>query len=252
MRNRRVEIIAVEGIPEIKEAMDLGEIIVNAVRKMGLELRDRDIIVVSHIIVSKAEGRIVNLSDIKPSEFAKNIAEESGKDPRHIELVLRESKRIVRMRRGLIISETINRLICANAGIDLSNAGIGRAAMLPLDPDDSARKIRNRIKELANVDVAVIISDTHGRPLRNGAVNIAIGCSGLEPLLDRRGEVDMYGRVLTSKVICVADELASAAELVIGQADERTPVVIIRGYMYKPSETPAKVIPRREEDDLFL
>jgi coenzyme F420-0:L-glutamate ligase/coenzyme F420-1:gamma-L-glutamate ligase len=114
------------------------------------------------------------------------------------------------------------------------------------------REVSTTARDILMSRIAVIISDTHGRPLRNGAVNIAIGCSGLEPLLDRRGEVDMYGRVLTSKVICVADELASAAELVIGQADERTPVVIIRGYMYKPSETPAKVIPRREEDDLFL
>ncbi len=248
----RIEIIGVEGIPEIVEGIDLGETILDAVRKTGLELRNGDVIVVSHIIVSKAEGRIVNLSEITPSEFAKKISTESGKDPRHIELVLRESKRIVRMRRGLIISETVNGLICANAGVDLSNVGKGKAAMLPLDPDNSARKIRERIRELAKVDVAVIISDTHGRPLRNGAVNIAIGCSGLEPLLDRRGEVDIYGRVLTSKIICVADELASAAELVIGQADEKIPVAIIRGYKYKPSETPAKIIPRREEDDLFL
>lgn len=248
----KIEIIGVEGIPEIVEGMDIAETIINATRRMSLELRNGDIIVVSHIIVSKAEGRIVNLSEITPSEFAKKISKESGKDPRHIELVLSESKRIVRMRRGLIISETVNGIVCANAGVDLSNAGKGRAAMLPLDPDDSARRIRERIRELAKVDVAVIISDTHGRPLRNGAVNIAIGCSGLEPLLDRRGERDMYGRVLTSKIICIADELASAAELVIGQADEKIPVAIIRGYKYKPSETPAKVIPRREEDDLFL
>lgn len=248
----KIEIIGVEGIPEIVEGMDLAEIIINATRRMSLELMNGDIIVVSHIIVSKAEGRIVNLSEITPSEFARKISKESGKDPRHVELVLRESKRIVRMRRGLIISETVNGIVCANAGVDLSNAGKGRAAMLPLDPDDSARRIRERIRELAKVDVAVIISDTHGRPLRNGAVNIAIGCSGLEPLLDRRGEKDIYGRVLTSKIICIADELASAAELVIGQADEKIPVAIIRGYKYKPSETPAKVIPRREEDDLFL
>lgn len=248
----KIEIIGVEGIPEIVEGMDLGELIINAARKMGLELRNGDIIVVSHIIVSKAEGRVVNLSDINPSEFARKISSETGKDPRHVEIVLRESNRIVRMGRGLIISETINGLVCANAGVDLSNAGVGKAAMLPLDPDNSARKIRERVKELAKIDVAVIISDTHGRPLRNGAVNIAIGCSGLEPLLDRRGEIDMYGRMLTSKIICVADELASAAELVIGQADEKIPVAIIRGYNYKVSETPAKVIPRREEDDLFL
>lgn len=252
MRNRRIEIIGIEDIPEIQKDTDIGEIIVEASRRMGLELRDGDIIVVSHIIVSKAEGRIVDLAGIEPSEFAKKIAEESNKDARHVELILRESKRIVRMRRGLIISETVNGIVCANAGVDLSNVGIGKAAMLPLDPDFSAKKIRERIKELARVDVAVIISDTHGRPLRNGAVNVAIGCSGIEPLLDRRGEVDMYGRKLVSKIICVADELAAAAELVIGQADEKIPIAVIRGYVYEPSETPAKVIPRREEDDLFL
>ncbi|MEM1583366.1 MAG: coenzyme F420-0:L-glutamate ligase [Nitrososphaerota archaeon] len=252
MRARKIEIIGIQGIPEIQKDMDIGEIIVDASRRMGLELRNGDIIVVSHIIVSKAEGRVVNLVDVEPSEFARKVAGESGKDPRHVELVLRESRRIVRMRRGLIISETVNRIVCANAGVDLSNVGVGKAAMLPLDPDLSAKKIRDRIRELAEVDVAVIVSDTHGRPLRNGAVNIAIGCSGIEPLLDRRGEVDMYGRKLTSKIICIADELASAAELVLGQADEKIPVAIIRGYVYKPSETPAKVIPRREEDDLFL
>lgn len=252
MGARRIEIIGIEDIPEIKKDMDIGEIIVDASRRMGLELRNGDIIVVSHIIVSKAEGRVVDLIDIEPSEFAKKIAGESSKDPRYLELVLRESKRIIRMRRGLIISETVNGIVCANAGVDLSNVGIGKAAMLPLDPDLSSRKIRDRIRELAKVDVAVIISDTHGRPLRNGSVNVAIGCSGIEPLLDRRGEVDMYGRKLTSKIICIADELASAAELVMGQADEKIPVALIRGYNYKSSETSAKIIPRREEDDLFL
>ncbi|MCS7125621.1 MAG: coenzyme F420-0:L-glutamate ligase [Aigarchaeota archaeon] len=251
MKNR-IEIIGVEHIPDISEGVELGEVIVDSLRKMGFELRDGDIIVISHIIVSKAEGRTVDLSSIKPSEFALKIAKESSKDPRYVELVLRESKRIVRMRRGLIISETVGGLVCANAGVDLSNAGIGRAALLPIDPDYSARKIREKIKKLIGVDVAVIISDTHGRPLRSGAVNIAIGCSGIEPLFDRRGEKDLYGRELTSKIICIADELASAAELVIGQADEGVPVAIIRGYRYQSSETPATVIPRREEDDLFL
>lgn len=251
MKNK-IEIIGLEYIPDISEGVDIGEIIVDSMKRMGLEPKEGDIFVVSHIIISKSEGRVVDLSSIKPSEFAIKIAEESGKDPRQIELVLRESKRIVRMRGGLIISETNGGIVCANAGVDLSNAGRGRAALLPLDPDRSAKKIRERIRELTGVEVAIIISDTHGRPLRNGAINVAIGCSGIEPLLDRRGERDLYGRELTAKIICIADELASAAELVIGQADEGIPIAVIRGYRYKSSETPATVIPRREEDDLFL
>lgn len=248
----RVEVIGLKGIPLVKEGDDLGELIVKASEREGVGLRDGDVVVVSQVVVSKAEGRVVGLAEQRPSPFAEAAAERLGKDPRHVEVVLRCSRRVVRMGRGLIISEAPGGHICANAGVDLSNVGQGLAALPPLDPDSSARRLRERIKELKGVEVAVIIADTHGRPLRRGAVNVAIGCSGLEPLLDRRGERDLYGRVLRSKVVCVADELASAAELVMGQADEGVPVAIIRGYGYKAGETPASSIPRSEEDDLFL
>ena len=248
----KVEIIGIKGLPIIKEGDDLALSIIEAVKGMGLNLRDGDILVISHIIVSKSEGRVKRLEEYRPSKFAEEIAKRSGKDPRHVEAILQSSRRIVRMRNGLIICEAVGGHICANAGVDLSNAGMGKVALLPENPDLSARKIKKRIKELVGVDVAVIISDTHGRPLRRGAINVAIGCSGLKPILDRRGERDLYGRTLRSKMICVADELASAAELVIGQADEGIPVAIIRGYKFEKGEEPASMIPRSEEDDLFL
>jgi len=252
MNYPKVEILGISGIPMIKEGDDLASLIVEAAEKSGLDLLDGDILVISQIIVSKAEGRVRSLDEYEPSEFAKSIAKSSGKDPRHIEAILRSSRRIVRMSRGLLICEAVGGHICANAGVDLSNAGRGRIALLPEDPDQSAARIRRRIKEIKGVDVAVIISDTHGRPLRRGAINVAIGCSGLNPFNDRRGEKDLYGRVIKSKIICVADELASAAELVMGQAAEGIPAAIIRGYRYRGGEGSASSIPRRDEDDLFL
>lgn len=248
----RVEIIGLRGIPEIEAGADLGAMIVEAAERCGAGLRDGDVVVVSQVAVSKAEGRVVELRSIEPSHLAVKVASESGKDPRHVELVLRESKRIVRMRAGLIISETVGGIICANAGVDLSNVGEGRAALLPRDPDNSAHRLRERIEGLTGREVAVIVADTHGRPLRKGAINVAIGCSGLDPLLDRRGEKDLYGRTLRSKIICVADELASAAELVMGQADEGIPAAIVRGYRFRRGDAPASIIPRSDEDDLFL
>lgn len=247
-----MEIIGLSGIPFIREGDDLASIIVSAAEKMGVGILEGDVVVVAQIIVSKAEGRTTRLSDVKPSRFAEHVAGKFGKDPRHVELILRESRRIVRMARGIIITETHGGHICANSGVDLSNVGTGLAALPPIDPDQSARRLREGIRRLRGVDVAVIVSDTHGRPLRRGAINVAIGCSGLEPILDLRGVKDLYGRVLRSKMVCVADELASAAELVMGQADEGVPAAIIRGYRFKAGDSPASIIPRSEEDDLFL
>ncbi|HIQ29147.1 MAG TPA: coenzyme F420-0:L-glutamate ligase [Candidatus Caldiarchaeum subterraneum] len=246
-----IKIIPIRGIPEVKYGDDVGEIIINACRREGIELQDNDIIVVSQVIVSKAEGNVVNLDDIIVSKHAEQLAALTGKDPRHVEVILRSSRKIVKVKGGVIITETKHGLVCANAGVDLSNVGEGKAALLPEDPDKSARQIRNRIRDLTGLDVAVIICDTHGRPFRRGTINIAIGCSGLEPLWDRRGEKDLYGRELRSKVTCVADELASAAELVIGQADEGTPAAVIRGYRYERGEKPAREIIRPEEEDMF-
>ncbi len=188
---------------------------------------------VTQKIVSKAEGRVVNLAEIEASEFARAFALEYGKDPEHIEVVLRESKRIVRMDHGVLISETRHGFICANAGVDESNVnGRRELTLLPLDSDRSAQKLRSRLRELANEeekDVAVIISDTWGRPWRNGQVNMAIGVAGMEAIIDYRGQLDPYGYELKASAIAVADELAAAGELVMGKIDQ-VPIALIRGY----------------------
>ena len=251
---KEIRIMGLETIPIVEEGDDIGALICEAAEREGVGIRDGDIVVISHIIVSRAEGRVVNLSGVVPSEFAKNVAEATGKDPRLVEVVLRESRSIARMGDGHLICETKHGFVCANAGVDRSNVpGEDRVALLPEDPDASARRIRERIRELTGRDVAVIISDTHGRPLRRGTINVAIGISGLEPIWDRRGDVDLFGYTLKVTQVAVADELASAAELAMGQADEGIPVVIIRGYPYRPSdEATARELIRPREQDLFL
>lgn len=249
-----IRIIPVTGIPIIREGDDLGLLICEAAAKQGTPIEDGDVIVVTHVVVSRAEGNVVNLNDISPSEFAKTIAENLGKDPALVEVILRESKSIVRMGGGHLIAETKHGFICANAGVDKSNVpGERNVALLPRDPDLSARRIRQRIKEITGKDVAVIVSDTHGRPLREGEINVAIGVAGIKPIRDRRGERDLFGYVLRVKRTAVADELSSAAELVIGQADEGIPAAIIRGYRYERSEdaTARELIMPREKD-LFV
>lgn len=249
-----IKIIPITGIPIIKKGDDLAEIIVRAAEAQGTPIQEGDIIVVTHVAVSRAEGRTVNLNEIKPSEFAQTISKEYGKDPSLIEVVLRESKSIVRMGRGHIIAETKHGFICANAGVDKSNVpGEQVVALLPEDPDLSARRIREKIKRLTGEDVAVIISDTHGRALRDGEINVAIGVSGINPIRDRRGETDLFGYTLRIKRTAIADELSSAAELVIGQADEGIPVAIIRGYKYPKSEdATSKSLIRPREKCLFF
>jgi len=234
---RAVQIIPVKGLPIIKEGDDLGELICKAAENQGTPVQEGDIIVITHVIVSRAEGNIVNLDDVIPSEFAKEIAAEFNKDPALVETVLREAKSIVRMGDGHIIAETKHGFICANAGVDKSNVpGERNVVPLPEDPDLSARRIRRRIKKLTGQDVAVIISDTHGRALRRGEINVAIGISGMQPIRDRRGETDLFGYTMRVKQTAVADELCSASELVIGQTDEAIPTAIVRGYQYGKSE----------------
>jgi len=218
-------------LPIIKKTDDLACLICEAANKQGTPLQDGDILVITHVIVSRAEGNVVNLDGITPSEFAKNLASQYKKDPTLIEVVLRESKSIVRMGEGHIITETKHGFICANAGVDRSNVpGERNVAPLPRNPDASAQRIRRRIKELIGKDVAVIISDTHGRALRRGEINVAIGIAGMKPIRDRRNETDLFGYTLRVKQTAIADELCSTAELVIGQADEGIPAAIIRGY----------------------
>ncbi|MCD6530563.1 coenzyme F420-0:L-glutamate ligase [Candidatus Bathyarchaeota archaeon] len=248
-----IQVIGIKGVPIIKEGDDLAEILCRAASRQGTPLKDGDIIVVTHVVVSRAEGEVIDLREVKPSEFAINFAKEFDKDPALVEVVLRESRRIVRMGQGKIITETRHGFICANSGVDKSNVpGETCVALLPKDPDLSARRIRKRIAELTGKDVAVIISDTHGRPFREGEVNVAIGVAGLNPIRDRRGEKDLFGYTLRVKRTAVADELASAAELVIGQANEGIPAAIIRGYEYVKSDSgSAGQLVRPQEKSLF-
>jgi coenzyme F420-0:L-glutamate ligase/coenzyme F420-1:gamma-L-glutamate ligase len=200
------------------------------------------------------EGKIVNLDAIEPSEFAKSLGQRLDKDPALVEVVLRESKSIVRMGNGNIITETRHGFVCANAGVDRSNVpGERNAVLLPVNPDRSAQRIREKIRKITGRDVAIIVSDTNGRPLRDGQINVAIGVAGIEPIRSRIGEKDLFGYVLRVKRIAIADELASAAELVIGQADEGVPVAIVRGYEYPKSEKArAKKLIMPKKKDLFI
>lgn len=241
-------------LPIINEENDLAEMICEAAKRQGTPIQDGDIIVITHVVVSRAEGNVVNLDNVVPSDFAKAFAQRFDKDPALIEVILRESRGIVRMGDGKLITETKQGLVCANSGVDKSNVpGERNVALLPKNPDRSAREIWRKIRRLTGKDVAVIISDTHGRPLRKGEINIAIGVAGINPIRDRRGEKDLFGYVLKIKKTAIADELSSAAELVIGQADEGVPVAIIRGYPYAKSEgAKATDLIRPKEEDLFI
>jgi coenzyme F420-0:L-glutamate ligase/coenzyme F420-1:gamma-L-glutamate ligase len=249
-----VQIIAVTGLPIIKKGDRLGELVCHAAEKQGTPILDGDILVVTHVVVSRAEGNTVNLDEVQPSEFAKRIAEQYQKDPALVEVVLRESRGIVRMGNGNLITETKHGFVCANSGVDRSNIqGERNVAPLPKDPDYSAEAIRQEVRRLTKSKVAVIVSDTHGRPLRMGEINIAIGVAGMKPIRDRRGEKDLFGYVLRVKQTAIADELSSAAELVIGQANEAIPVAIIRGYKYPEAENAkATELIRPKEKDLFI
>jgi coenzyme F420-0:L-glutamate ligase / coenzyme F420-1:gamma-L-glutamate ligase len=245
-----LQLFPVKGIAEIKEGDDVGNLVVAACRKNDLQIEKDDIVVVTHKIVSKAEGRVFDLSDIVPSRFAIKVARHIQKEPEAVEVILSESRRIVKMVKGLIISETSQGFVCANAGVDQSNVEMGKILLLPERPDMSARKIRVSIKRSTKKDVAVIIGDTFGRPWREGQVDVAIGLSGIDPFSDYRGKKDQYGYNLKASVICTADELASAAELCMNKLD-RVPVVIIRGYNYRKGEVPARMLARKPARDLF-
>jgi coenzyme F420-0:L-glutamate ligase/coenzyme F420-1:gamma-L-glutamate ligase len=248
-----IEIIPIQNLPFMAEGDKVGELIVAAAEKQGTPILERDIVVVTHKIVSKAEGQTIDLDKVSPSEQAKQVAAKTGKEPAFVEVVLSETREIVRLGTNSIITENRNGVVSANAGIDKSNvAGERNVVLLPAKPDESAQKIRNDIKKLTNHEVAVIISDTNGRPLRMGETNVAIGVAGIKPRRDRRGEKDLFGYVLRVKQTAVADELASAAELVIGQANEGIPVAIIRGYPYRTVENAsARDLVRPKEADLF-
>jgi coenzyme F420-0:L-glutamate ligase/coenzyme F420-1:gamma-L-glutamate ligase len=244
--------IGVTGIPEVQAGDDLAAQIVHAAQRQGTPIETGDILVVTQKIVSKAEGRVVRIDSVEASPLALAISRDHRRDPRHTELILRESRRIVRMDRGVIISETYHGFTCANAGIDASNIpGEGTVALLPVDSDASARRIRQSIRDGLDAEVGVIISDTFGRPWRNGATDVAIGVAGINPMLSYVGQEDSHGNLMYTTVICVADELAATAELVTGKV-LGVPVAIIRGYPYQPVEDAGHESLLRDPDkDLF-
>lgn len=223
-----LRLFAVPGLPEVTAGADLAQLIADALIRAGLTVEAGDVFVVAQKIVSKAEGAVVRLRDVAPSPLATRWAAAWGRDAAVVEVVLRESRRIVRMDRGIIIAETQHGFICANAGVDASNVPPGHVTLLPRDPDASAARLQNDLATRLNRPLGAIVADTFGRPWREGVVNVALGVAGLAPLVDCRGTLDQFGRRLETTVIGVADEMASAAELVMGKS-ARTPVAIVRG-----------------------
>lgn len=251
----KLEIQGVQGLPLIKKGDNLSELILNALKKMGTSLNNDDVLVIAETAVAKAEGHIINLSQLKPSAKASEIAARTGKDPEVVEAILQESGEIIKVGPDFIISETKHGFVCANAGIDESNVAEGLATPIPVNPDESARIIREKIEKNTKKKVPVIISDTQGRAFREGAVGVAIGISGLEPVWDRSGERDLYLRELKTTAVAIADELSAAASIVMGQADEGIPVVLIRGVKYpenlKTRTADIKPLIRPKKFDVF-
>ncbi|MEM1551202.1 MAG: coenzyme F420-0:L-glutamate ligase [Candidatus Bathyarchaeia archaeon] len=247
--------IALEGFPLIKPGDNIAKIITETAKQNGLEIEDGDIIVIAQKIFSKAEGRIVNLKEVVPSEDAREIARITGKSPKFVELVLKEAKEVIKASSEILLVEDVRGLVCINAGIDKSNIeGESNFALLPEDPDASAEKCRKEIRKLTGKDVAIIICDTYSRPFRRGQVNFAIGLAGIRPFKDYRGKRDLYGYILKVKNVAVADEIAAAAELLMGQAEEATPVVIFKGLkdiVEFCEKSSAKELKIRKDEDLF-
>lgn len=246
----RYEVVGIEGLPEIHVGDDLARLIADAAMAQRTPLAAGDLLVVSQKIVSKTEGRVVRLGDITPSAESLTVAEEIGRDPRLVEVILRESRRVVRKDKGVLIVETHHGLVCANAGVDQSNVDADTACLLPEDSDRSARELRDRLRALAGHDLGIIIADTFGRPWREGLTNVAIGVAGLEPLKSYLGEKDPAGHVLQATILALADELSSAAEPIMGKLD-RIPVVIIRGLNWPRGESGSRSLLRDPSRDLF-
>ena len=225
-----IELFGLENIPIIDGDCNISQIIKEAIEKQGCRLNHGDIVLIAETLISKAEENFIRLDDLIPSEFAIRLANDSGKDPRLVEAILNESEEVVRIGHNFIITETKHGFVCANAGIDESNVGNGLATPMPKDADKSAQAIREFLENEFNEEIAVIITDTQGRAFRFGAIGTAVGCSGISPIWKRVGEKDLYGRELETTEIAICDELASAASLIMGQADEGLPVVIIRGF----------------------
>ncbi|HXG50294.1 MAG TPA: coenzyme F420-0:L-glutamate ligase [candidate division Zixibacteria bacterium] len=247
---RALQLFGLTGIGEIRAGDAVGLLICEACARNGVRLEEGDVVVVAQKIVSKAEGRIVRLEEVRPSARASELARVLDKDPALVELILRESRGIVRTGARALIVETRHGYVCANAGVDQSNVGPGWVALLPEDPDASARRIRDEIAGRTGISPAVVISDSFGRPWRIGTVDVAVGIAGLKPVRDERGLKDPYGYQLKAAVAAVADEIAAAAELVMGKRDG-VPVVVVRGCEIEKEERSVKELLRPEAEDLF-
>ena len=252
---RSLQVIALVGIPEIRLHADLGAVIGDAIERTpgARPLTEHDVLVVTQKIVSKAEGAVVDLTGVVPSQEAIEFARTFDRDPRQVQVVLNEAVRVVRMAKGVVITETVHGFVCANGGVDASNVGPGSGfivTLLPRDSDESARRIRMAVQGRFGIDLPVIVSDSFGRPWRWGIVDVAIGVSGMVPLDDVRGQPDADGRIMRSTVRAVADELASAAELVLGKAAGR-PVAIVRGAAFTRGEGSIRDVVIPGESDLF-
>lgn len=246
----RYEVIGVTGIGEVRPGDDLARTIADAADRQSTPFAAGDVLVVGQKIVSKAEGRLVRLDDVTPSPAAETFAAGLGRDPRLVEVILRESRRIVRMDRGVLVVETHHGWVCANAGVDQSNVDIESVALLPEDCDRSARLLRDGLRARTGADVAIVIADTFGRPWREGLTNIAVGVSGIAALRSYLGERDPAGRPLQATILAVADEVAGAAELVMGKLS-RIPAVIVRGLDFARDEEGSKPLVRDPARDLF-
>ena len=234
---------------KIQKEVESGDDLVDLIQE-SFEINDCDVLVFSQKIISKNEDRILSLSSVNPSLLADGIASSYGKDPRLVELILLESKRIVRMENGVIIVETKHGFVCANAGIDESNVKDGYVTLLPDDPDKSANLLKDRVKQKTGKDIAVIISDTFGRPFRLGQTDVAIGIAGLEPILDYNGKPDTFGKIMQVTAIAVADEICSTSELVMGKV-QKCPIAVIRNYNFSSSTAKIQEMLRSDHDDLF-
>ena len=250
-----IQIIGLKHVPIIKENDDLVEIMLNSLNRMELNVQDSDIFVIAQSIISRKEGRVRDLKKKKPTSDAIQLAKEIKKDPHLVTLILEESKKVLRTAviegNGKIIVETKLGYICADAGIDFSNSPDDLVTLLPVDPDRSAAEVRSQIRKKTGKDVAIIISDTHGRPFRRGSINVALGVAGIKEILDYRGQIDLFGYQLQKTKIAIADELASAAELIMGEAGEGMPIILIRGYYYENKNGNAQRLIRPEKQDLF-
>jgi coenzyme F420-0:L-glutamate ligase/coenzyme F420-1:gamma-L-glutamate ligase len=254
-RNSALEILAVPGLPMVKAGDDLAGLIAEGFARGGIQPRDGDVLALAQKVVSKAEGRSVDLATVKPSTRAVALAAEIQKDPRLVELILSESVRVVRSRPNVLIVEHRLGFVMANAGIDQSNVapadGVERALLLPVDPDGSAAALCTRLSALRGVPLAVIITDSFGRAWRRGTAGVAIGAAGLPALLDLRGNPDLFGRILQVSIAGFADEIAAAASLVMGQGDEAQPAVLVRGLSWNAPANPAANLVRPASEDMF-